>query len=221
MNINEIAQFIDHTNLKPESTITAIQQLCDEAKKYNFATVCIHPVYVRRACKMLAESSVSVCTVIGFPLGANVTDIKVKEAVQAIDDGATEIDMVIQIGALKAGEIEIVGNDILRVVEVCHQKNALCKVIIETALLTQEEKIIACELVRKAGADFIKTSTGFGPGGATVDDVKLLAQQMQGTSIKVKAAGGIRSREDFDKMVIAGASRIGTSSGVKIMEGTK
>jgi deoxyribose-phosphate aldolase len=221
MIISNIAGYIDQTLLKPDALPSAIIQLCDEAAKYKFAAVCIHPVYVQLAKKQLGKSNVNICTVVGFPLGANVTQTKVNEALIAIDHGANEIDMVIQLGKLKAGLLAEVENDVQQVVKVCHEHQAICKVIIETAMLSYDDKINASKIVRLAGADYIKTSTGFGPGGATVDDVKLLAQQMQGTQIKVKASGGIRTRDEAEKMIESGAMRIGTSSGVMIVEGIK
>ncbi len=214
----ELASYIDHTNLKPDATENHIRQLCQDALNYHFAAVCIHPVYIPVAVSILSQSRTQVCTVVGFPLGSNTTETKVFETEQAISVGATEIDMVLHIGSLKAGRDQYVLEDIRSVVNACHVHQAICKVIIETAMLTDDEKIRACRLVRKAGADFIKTSTGFGPGGATVDDVMLLSREMNGTSVRVKAAGGIRSYDDALRMIKAGADRLGTSSGVKIIE---
>ena len=213
-----IAGVIDHTLLKPEATEEQVRKLCEEAKEHAFASVCINPTYVSLAAEMLRGSAVKVCTVVGFPLGAHKTEIKVAEARCAIHDGAAEIDMVINIGALKSGEEELVHEDILVVVKACHEAGAVCKVIIEAALLTDEEKARACQAARRAQADFVKTSTGFGPGGATVHDVRIMAEAVRGTSMGIKAAGGIRSLADVQKMLEAGATRIGTSSGVQIMK---
>ncbi|MDZ7263861.1 MAG: deoxyribose-phosphate aldolase [candidate division KSB1 bacterium] len=213
-----LAAAIDHTLLKPEATPDHIRRLCQEAISFHFATVCVQPCFVQLAAELTRGSDVKVCSVVGFPLGANMTEVKVAEARQAIADGAAEIDMVIRIGALKSGDAATVLRDIQAVVDVCHQQQAICKVIIETALLTDEEKIRACELVRQAGADFVKTSTGFGPGGATVPDVALLKRLMSGSNVQVKAAGGIRTLETALQMIRAGATRIGTSSGVAIIQ---
>jgi deoxyribose-phosphate aldolase len=215
---HRIASVIDHTLLKPEATKDQIRKLCEEAKEHRFASVCVNPTYVRLAAKLLRGSAVKVCTVVGFPLGAHTTEIKATEARRAIREGAKEIDMVINIGALKSGEEELVHEDILAVVKVCHEAGALCKVIIEAALLTDKEKTLACQAARRAQADFVKTSTGFGPGGATVHDVRLMAEAIRGASMGVKAAGGIRTLADVQRMLEAGATRIGTSSGVQIMK---
>lgn len=212
-----IAGVIDHTLLKPEATKEQVRRLCEEAKEHAFAAACINPTYVPLAAEMLRGSSVKVCTVVGFPLGALKTEIKVAEARSAIHDGAAEIDMVINIGALKNGDKELVHQDILAVVNACHEAGALCKVIIEAALLSDEEKVLACQAARRAQADFVKTSTGFGPGGATAHDVRLMAETVRGTSMGVKAAGGIRTLSDVQNMLEAGATRIGSSSGVQIM----
>ncbi|MFL7792105.1 MAG: deoxyribose-phosphate aldolase [Anaerolineae bacterium] len=217
MNKKEIARLIDHTLLKPEATPAQVEQLCDEARSYGFASVCINPVYVKLAAERLKGSGVAVCTVIGFPLGANSTAVKVCETRQAMDDGATEIDMVIHIGALKAGDHEAVQKDIAAVAAACHEGGALLKVIIEAVLLSMEEKVVACQLAKAAGADFVKTSTGFAGGGATVEDVRLMRQTV-GAQMGVKAAGGIRSYADALAMVEAGASRIGASAGVQIVK---
>ena len=211
-----IAKIIDHTLLKPEATRDQIVQLCREAREYGFATVCVNPSYVKLAAELLRGSSVKVCSVVGFPLGATLPEVKAYEARRAIEEGAAEIDMVINIGALKSGDLELVKRDIASVVDVCHAKGALCKVIIEAALLTDEEKVLACQLARAAGADYVKTSTGFGPGGATVQDVALMRRTV-GPEMGVKAAGGIRSYEAAKSMVEAGATRIGASAGVKIV----
>jgi deoxyribose-phosphate aldolase len=212
------ASYIDHTLLKPEATTEQVTQLCAEAKQYQFASVCVNPTHVKLCASLLAGSPVKVCGVIGFPLGANTPEIKALEAKQAIENGATEIDMVINIGALKDRNLELVARDILSVVNVVHAANHLIKVIIETALLTDEEKQIACLLAKEAGADFVKTSTGFSKAGATVEDVALMRRTV-GPLIGVKAAGGVSSREDFEKMVKAGATRIGASAGVRIVQG--
>jgi deoxyribose-phosphate aldolase len=214
-----LAKYIDHTLLKPEATNDQIAQLCFEAKKYHFASVCVNPSNVPLCTELLKGSDVKVCTVIGFPLGATTTDAKVYEAQDALRKGATELDMVINIGALKAGDTETVANDIREVVATGHKAGALVKVILETALLTDEEKTIACLLSKEAGADFVKTSTGFSSAGATVHDVELMRNAV-GPNIGVKAAGGIRTREDAEAMVAAGATRLGASAGIKILQGT-
>lgn len=223
MNKKEIARFIDHTLLKPAALPAQIEQLCDEARRYRFATVCINPVYVKLAAVKLEGSEVGVCSVIGFPLGAITTSAKVYEARQALADGASEVDMVIHIGALKAGDREYVQEDIAAAAAVCHESDALLKVIIEAALLSDAEKIVACQLAQSAGADFVKTSTGFavpasgsGHGGATAQDVRLMRQTV-GPRMGVKAAGGIRSYADVLAMIEAGANRIGASAGVQIV----
>jgi deoxyribose-phosphate aldolase len=216
----EVNRFIDHTLLKPEATTQQIKQLCEEARQYNFASVCINPVQVKLAAQLLQNSEVEVCTVIGFPLGATPSRVKVFEAEQALNDGATEIDMVINIGALKEGNDDLVEQDIVDVVQAAHRQKALCKVIIETALLTDEEKVRACRLAKKAGADFVKTSTGFSSGGATVEDVALMRQTV-GPDIGVKAAGGIKTLTDAQNMIAAGATRLGVSAGVKIAQEAK
>jgi deoxyribose-phosphate aldolase len=215
---SDLAHLIDHTLLKPDATRDQITQLCDEARKYRFASVCVNPTNVRLSAQLLSGSDVSVCTVVGFPLGATLTEVKVFEAQQAIHDGASEVDMVINVGALKSKDYELVKHDIVSVARACHASNAILKVIIETALLSDEEKEIACQLAMTAGADFVKTSTGFGPGGATLEDVALM-RRVVGPTMGVKAAGGIRTYEDARKMIEAGASRIGASSSVKIVEG--
>jgi len=219
--IKNIASFIDHTLLKPEATEEDIQKLCSEAKEYSFAAVCVNPSYVRLASQYLRSTPVRVCGVVGFPFGTHLTEIKAHEAQRDIDDGAKEIDMVINIGELKSRNFELVYNEIKTVADLCHEKDVVLKVIIETALLLREEKIEACRLVSKAGADFVKTSTGFGPGGATVRDVVLIKETLKGLPLGIKAAGGIRTYRDAMKMIEAGATRIGTSSGVKIVEEEK
>ena len=211
----EMAQYIDHTLLKAEATPDQIAQLCYEARRYGFASVCLNPTHVKLAAQLLSGSTVQVCTVIGFPLGATAAEVKSFETQQAIDDGATEIDMVINIGALKAKDYDTMVRDVRAVVRVAHAKGAIVKVIIEAALLTDEEKVAACLISKEAGADFVKTSTGFGPGGATVADVALM-RRVVGPRIGVKAAGGIKTFEDARAMVSAGATRIGASAGVKI-----
>lgn len=214
----DIAKLIDHTLLKPEATISDIKRVCQEAVEYQFAAVCINPCYVKLAHELTRGSNVKVCSVVGFPLGASITEIKALEARRAIRDGAKEIDMVINIGALKSGNDELVFRDIRAVVDACVDGSAICKVIIEAALLTDEEKVRACELAKRARAHYVKTSTGFGPGGATAHDVALMRQVVSGTRMGVKAAGGIRSLADAQKMIEAGATRIGASAGVKIVQ---
>jgi deoxyribose-phosphate aldolase len=213
-----LARMIDHTILKPDATQDQIAQLCDEARKYGFASVCVNPTNVKLCAQLLEGSDVLVCTVVSFPLGATTTEVKVFETQQAIRDGATEVDMVINIGALKSRDYELVERDIASIARACHASNAILKVIIEAALLTDEEKVVACQLAMVAGADFVKTSTGFGPGGATVEDVALM-RRVVGPTMGVKAAGGIRTYEDAQKMIAAGASRLGASASVKIMQG--
>lgn len=212
----EIAGLIDHTLLKPDATPAEIAQLCFEARKYGFASVCVNPTHVRLCAQLLEGSQVKVCTVIGFPLGATPPEVKVFEALDSIENGATEIDMVINIGALKSGDLTMVAQDIRGVVKACHERNVLVKVILETSLLTDEEKIAGSLLAKEAGADYVKTSTGFGPGGATVEDVALMRRAV-GPQMGVKAAGGIRSYAEAEDMVEAGATRIGASAGVRIV----
>ncbi|WP_141431481.1 deoxyribose-phosphate aldolase [Bacillus sp. 03113] len=214
-----IAGFIDHTLLKANARKADIEKLCQEAKDFQFASVCINPTWVELASSLLKGTNVKVCTVIGFPLGATTSETKASETQHAIDNGAEEVDMVINIGALKDGEYEQVENDIQAVVQVAKGK-AIAKVIIETCLLTEEEKVVACQLAVKAGADFVKTSTGFSTGGATVEDIKLMRKTV-GPEIGVKASGGIRDLEDANKMIEAGATRIGASSGVAIVSGQR
>ena len=212
-----LAKIIDHTLLKPDATKEQILSLTADAKKYGFASVCVNPTWVSLAAHELQGTDVKVCTVIGFPLGATTTAVKVFEAKDAIAHGATEVDMVIAIGRLKAGEDNNVANDIRAVVEAAQGK-ALVKVIIEACLLTDQEKVKACQLAVQAGADFVKTSTGFSTGGATAADVALMRKTV-GNNVGVKASGGIRGKQDLDTMVSAGANRIGASSGVKIVQG--
>ena len=212
----DLARMIDHTLLKPDATQAEIAQLCCEAKKYGFAAVCVNSTNVKLCAELLKGSPVKVCTVVGFPLGATPPEVKAYEAQQAINDGATEVDMVVNIGALKSQDYALVEQDIGTVARTCHNNGAILKVIIEAALLSDEEKIKACALAKAAGADYVKTSTGFGPGGATTADVALM-RRVVGPEMGVKAAGGIRSFETARQMVQAGATRIGASAGVKIL----
>lgn len=212
-----VAHMIDHTLLKADATQEKIAQLCYEARKYGFAAVCVNPANVKLSAQLLKGSPVAICTVIGFPLGATSPEVKSYEAQQAIEDGATEIDMVINVGALKSRDYELVQRDIATVTRTCHNNRAVCKVIIEAALLTDEEKIKACQLAKAAGADYVKTSTGFGPGGATAEDVALMRRAV-GPEMGIKAAGGIRTFEAVKQMVKAGATRIGASAGVRILQ---
>ncbi len=213
-----IARTIDHTLLKPNATAEQIAQLCYEARKYHFASVCVNPSYVKLCAQLLRDTDdVAVCTVIGFPLGATTPEVKAYETSKAIGDGATEIDMVINVGALKSKDWDLVFEDVSRVVATSHAGGALCKVILETALLTDDEIVAASEICKQAGADFVKTSTGFGPGGATVEDVALM-RRVVGPSMGVKASGGVRTLEDAQKMIEAGATRIGASAGVRIVK---
>jgi deoxyribose-phosphate aldolase len=213
----DIARLIDHTLLKPEASRADIQKLCEEALRFEFASVCVNPWNVSQAAEILRGSCVRVCTVVGFPLGATLPQVKVFETEETIKLGAQEIDMVINVGALKSRLDEAVEADIRGVVEASHRGGAICKVILETALLTTEEKVRGSVAAKNAGADFVKTSTGFGPGGATAEDVRLM-RAVVGGEIGVKAAGGVRSFEDVQKMVEAGATRIGASASVKILE---
>ena len=222
----QLAPYIDHTLLKPDSTEQQMITLCTEAAEHGFASVCILPWHVATAAQVLAEMltesltepTVPVCTVVGFPLGASTTHVKVAETARAIADGATEIDMVISITALKSGHYQQVLDDVRAVTEAAHGENALVKVIIESCLLTHDEKVRMCEIVSTAGADFIKTSTGFSTGGATLDDVALLRRHVA-NHVKVKASGGIRDRQTALDMIAAGAERLGTSAGVAIVAG--
>lgn len=213
-----IAAMIDHTLLKQDATEQQIIKLCQEAKTYGFASVCVNPMWVETAAQQLKDASPKVCTVIGFPLGAMTKETKAFETKDAIRKGATEIDMVIPVGALKAGQDDIVKEHIEAVVEAA--EGTLVKVIIETCLLTDEEKVRACEIAKAAGADYVKTSTGFSTGGATKEDIALMRQTV-GKEMGVKASGGVRSLEDVEKMIAAGATRIGASSGVAIIQGEK
>ncbi|WP_110926915.1 deoxyribose-phosphate aldolase [Bacillus massiliglaciei] len=212
-----VAGMIDHTLLKADTTKEQIKVLCEEAMEYHFASVCVNPTWVKYAAELLRGSDVKVCTVIGFPLGANTPETKAFETKDAIENGAHEVDMVINIGALKDKDDELVERDICAVVAASKGK-ALSKVIIETALLTDEEKVRACEISVKAGADYVKTSTGFSTGGATVEDVALMRKTV-GSQVGVKASGGVRSSADAEKIIEAGASRIGASAGVSIVKG--
>lgn len=213
---DKIGSLIDHTLLKPDATANEIAQLCFEARKYKFAAVCVNPTHVATCVKLLKTAPVKVCSVIGFPLGASAPKVKAFEAQNALNDGASEIDMVINIGALKSRDYDIVAQDIRGVVQVSHAQGALVKVILETALLDQEEKVKACLLAKEAGADFVKTSTGFGGGGATVEDITLM-RKVVGPEMGVKASGGVHTLDDAQNMVQAGATRIGASAGVKIV----
>jgi deoxyribose-phosphate aldolase len=213
-----LARMIDHTLLKPDATEKEVIKLCEEARKYHFASVCINPGFVSLCSSLLKGSDVKVCTVIGFPLGATTTEVKRLEAEQAIANGATEIDMVINIGELKSGKTDYVFNDVRQVVLAAKKSLVVCKVILETALLTDEEKIKACLICKDAGADFVKTSTGFSKGGATVGDVALM-RLVVGSAVGVKASGGIRTKEDAEAMIASGADRIGASASVKIVLG--
>ncbi len=217
---NEVAKYIDHTLLKPDATKAEIEKLCHEARTFNFASVCVNPAWVRQSAVLLLGSSVKVCTVVGFPLGATLPDVKAYETRRTILDGASEIDMVINIGALKSGLDDIVFRDILAVVEAAHEACAIVKTIIETALLTDEEKTRACLLAKEAGADFVKTSTGFSKGGATVADITLMRQAV-GASVGVKAAGGVKDLSAAREMIAAGATRIGASAGIAIVQEAK
>jgi len=216
----EIASKIDHTILKPETTPADIIKICSEALEYKFASVCVNSCYAALVSEQLENSNVKTCVVVGFPLGAMNTAAKVAEAEDAVKNGAEELDMVINIGMLKSENYDFLLQDIKAVSDMAHSGNALCKVIIETSLLTDEEKIKACLLSKKAGADFVKTSTGFNGGGATVEDVHLMKTVVK-DELKVKASGGIRSKEDALKMLSAGADRIGASAGVKIVTNQK
>jgi deoxyribose-phosphate aldolase len=218
MNRQELARTIDHTLLKPEAKPGDVDRVCEEAKAYHFASVCVNPLFVPQAAQRLQGSDVAVCSVVGFPLGATLTAVKVYEAEQVIAQGATEIDMVIAVGLLKAGKVAEVQADVAAVADACHAHGAILKVIFETALLTDAEKVTACHLCKAAGADFVKTSTGFSSGGATVTDVALMRREV-GTEMGVKAAGGIHNYEEALAMIEAGATRIGASRGIFIVEG--
>ncbi len=212
----DVAGLIDHTLLKPDATRQDIEKLCEEAATHHFATVCVNPAWVATCAGLLRGSGVGVCTVVGFPLGATVADVKHFETHRTIFDGAREVDMVINIGALKSGDLRTVEKDIEAVTTPCRSAGVVSKVIIEAAYLTDEEKVAACSLAKAAGADFVKTSTGFGPGGATVADVALM-RRVVGQDMGVKAAGGVRDLEGLKALVAAGASRVGACAGVKIV----
>ena len=211
---SDVASLIDHTLLKADATRQEIEKLCSEAREFGFATVCINPHLGVACARLLRGSQTGVCTVVGFPLGATTTDVKQYETRRVIYDGASEVDMVINVGALKSGDLGVVERDIAAVVSACRDCGVLSKVIIEAALLTDEEKVSACALSKAAGADYVKTSTGFGPGGATVADVELM-RRVVGPDIGVKAAGGVRDYEALKSLVSAGASRVGASAGVR------
>lgn len=213
----EVARHIDHTLLKADATRDEILKVCEEGVRYGFASVCINPIWVREAACALRGSGVKVCTVIGFPLGANSPDTKAYEARRSVFDGASELDMVINVGALKSGDHDLVSRDIRGVVEVAHEHGYICKVIIETALLTDDEKVSACLIAKEAGADFVKTSTGFSKGGATAADVALM-RRVVGGQMGVKASGGVKDLKQAQEMIQAGATRIGASVGVKIIQ---
>jgi deoxyribose-phosphate aldolase len=213
-----IAQYIDHTLLKPEATPQQVERLCEEARMYGFASVCVNPTYVPLCAKLLDGAAAKVCTVAGFPLGATTTAAKVFETREAIANGAREIDMVMVVGRLKAGDDDYVRDDIRAVAQAAHAGGAICKVILETGLLTDDEKVRACRLAVEAGVDFVKTSTGFAGSGATVVDIELMRATV-GPDIGVKAAGGIRTLADAQAMIAAGATRLGSSAGVQIVQG--
>ncbi|MEM7305148.1 MAG: deoxyribose-phosphate aldolase [Planctomycetota bacterium] len=217
-SVSDLAGYIDHTLLKPDATLAEVDQICDEALRFEFASVCVNGTHVRRCAEILAGSPVRVCSVIGFPLGAMAPEVKAYEARRAVEDGACEIDMVLNVGALKSGQDDFVRRDIAGVAEVCHRLGAKLKVILETALLTNPEKTRACELAKSAGADFVKTSTGFSKGGATAEDVALMRRAV-GPTLGVKASGGVRTADDVRAMVEAGATRIGASASIAIVEG--
>lgn len=218
MNNKDLAKMIDHTILKADATEKEVEKLCKEALEYNFASVCINPSMVEKAASILKDSDVKVCTVIGFPLGATTSEVKAFETDDVIKKGATEVDMVINVGKLKDGDLNYVKKDIEAVVNAAKGR-ALTKVIIETCLLTDEEKVTACKLSKEAGADFVKTSTGFSTGGATKEDIKLMRETV-GPNLGVKASGGVRTREDAEAMIENGATRIGASASIAICEGT-
>jgi deoxyribose-phosphate aldolase len=213
----EVAALIDHTLLKPDATRRDIDELCGEAVQFGFATVCVNPTWVGYAARRLAGSRVGVCSVVGFPLGATTADVKAYETRRAIFDGAREIDMVINVGALKSGDLRTVERDMESVTGPCRDCGVLAKIILETALLSDEEKVTACTLAKAAGADYVKTSTGFGPGGATAADVALM-RRVVGAEMGVKAAGGVRDLDALKAMVAAGATRVGASAGVRIVQ---
>jgi deoxyribose-phosphate aldolase len=213
----DVAAMIDHTLLKPDAARADIERLCREAAEYHFATVCVNPTWVALCARLLAGTDVGVCSVVGFPLGATTADVKHFETRRAIFDGAREIDMVINVGALKSGDLRTVEHDIEAVAAPCRESGVASKVIIEAALLNDEEKVTACTLAKAAGADFVKTSTGFGPGGATIADVTLM-RRVVGSEMGVKAAGGVKDLAGLKAMVAAGATRVGASAGVRIVQ---
>jgi len=213
----QIAAWIDHTLLKPEATAAQVRVLCQEAMQYHFASVCINPVYIPLACGLLKDAPEAICSVVGFPLGAILPEFKVYETLGCLSAGASEIDMVINIGALKSEAFGLIMNEIQAVTQTAHNQGAITKIILETALLTRREKILACLIAKAVGADFVKTSTGFGTGGATIDDVELM-RRVVGSDMGVKAAGGIRTYTDAIAMIKAGANRLGASAGVKIVQ---
>lgn len=215
MNLN---RYIDHTLLKADATASQVEKLCQEAKEHEFFSVCINSYYVKKAVSLLRGSNTAVCTVVGFPLGASTMETKRFEAMKAIAEGAREIDMVLNVSAVKSGEWQYALDDMSSLAQVCHQQGGLLKVILETCLLTEEEKKKACELAVKAGVDFVKTSTGFSTGGATIEDVKLM-RSIVGDKLGVKASGGVRDAQTARAMIEAGASRLGTSASVEIMKG--
>lgn len=215
-----VAAMIDHTLLRPDATRGQIEELCREAAQFRFATVCVNPTWVAACARRLAGTGVGVCSVVGFPLGATTADVKGYETRRAIFDGAREIDMVVNVGALKSGDLRLVERDIEAVTAPCRDCGVLSKVIIEAALLTDDEKVTACTLAKAAAADYVKTSTGFGPGGATVADVALM-RRVVGAGMGIKAAGGVRDLEGLKAMVAAGATRVGASAGIKIVQEAK
>ncbi|MFN2370953.1 MAG: deoxyribose-phosphate aldolase [Candidatus Krumholzibacteriia bacterium] len=214
----DVARYIDHTILRADATVTMIDQVIAEAREFSFRSVCVNPCWVRRVAEGLRGTPVLTCSVVGFPLGAHTPGIKGMETRRAIRDGAKEIDMVINVGRLKSGDDDYVFKDILAVVEACRDGSARSKVIIETALLTDQEKVRACASARRARADFVKTSTGFSSGGATAEDVALMASVVRGAGMEVKASGGIRSFSDAKRMIEAGATRIGASASIAIVQ---
>jgi deoxyribose-phosphate aldolase len=217
-SLTNMAGYIDHTILKPDATAEDVDRICDEALRHQFATVCVNGTWAKRCAEILSASPTKVCCVVGFPLGAVAPEVKAYEARRAIEDGACEIDMVLNVGALKSGDDEFVRRDIAGVADVCHRLGAQLKVILETCLLTDAEKVRACEISKEAGADFVKTSTGFSTGGATVDDVALMRRTV-GPIMGVKASGGVRDEEGAKRMIEAGATRIGASASVAIVRG--
>lgn len=214
----ELNRYIDHTLLKPEATITQIEKLCAEASEYKFYSVCVNSYYVKKCVSLLQGSGVHICTVVGFPLGASTMETKRFEAMKAVAEGATEIDMVMNNSAVKSGDWQYVQDDMASLAQVCHQQGAILKVILETCLLTEEEKRKACEIAKRANVDFVKTSTGFSTGGATIEDVRLM-RSIVGDKMGVKASGGIRNAEVALEMIKAGATRLGTSASVEIVKG--